>query len=371
MTGSINPGAVEFVGSYFDGDAPLRRDASLRVRSDYLDIELDTGLLSWPLGSVKVVADGRYGEPTRVEYRGGRLGECIETEDRGFLFALEEYAPKALIRNFLIGDLQGWSSVIVAAMLILSIVVITMTWVAPAVADYAALWMPRSAEEQLGHAVIGLLAPESGHCTHAKRRELLDGVANRLAKASGSEYELKFIYTSNPMANAFAAPGGYIVVYRGLLEAAETPEELAGVIAHEISHVNHRHSTRALMRHVSAQTLLRLMAMDSAGTPTAMAGAVDLGSLAHRRGDEEQADREAVALLARAGISPKGLSTFFRRLDRRGQGRSMTMTYFSSHPALYERASYVDKEAEKYAATASSLMTDKEWTLVKNTCMAD
>jgi len=371
MTGSINPGALEFVGVYFDGDAPLRRGAGLRLRTDYLDIELETELLSWPLKSVRVVADGRYGEPVRVEYLSGRLGECIETEDRGFLFALEEHAPQALTRDFLIGNLQGWSAVVVAALVILLIVVVTMTWVAPTVAGYAALWMPRSAEEQLGHAVVGVLAPESGHCTHAERKDLLGRVANRLAKASASEYELKFIYTSHPMANAFAAPGGYIVVFRGLLDDAETPEELAGVLAHEISHVNHRHSTRALMRHVSVQTLLNLMAMDSAGTPTAMAGAVDLGSLAHQRADEEQADLEAVALLARAGISPKGLSSFFRRLDSRGHGSSATMTYFSSHPALYERAERVDKEAEKYPATASSLMTDEEWTLVKTSCMAD
>lgn len=370
MAESIRPVATEFESICFDGETPLRRAAHIRIQDGFLDIELADVRLSWPLKEIRVTADGRYGEPVRIEHRGGKLGECLETEDRGLLAAIREREPSVLPRDFLIGDLQSWPSVVVAGLLILLIGAVAMSWVAPVVADYAALVMPRSVEERLGRAVVNLWVPAAARCTHEEREALLNRIAERLTGAAESEYEFRILYSSHPISNAFAAPGGYIVVFQGLLHDTETPEELAAVLAHEITHVTQRHSTRALARHVSARTLLNLMSMDSAGTPTAMRGVVDLSSLAYQRADEDKADLGAVALLARARIQPNALSSFFRRLQSGTSLDGGAISYFSSHPALYERADRVDAAAREYEVEPEPLLTEEEWKLVRYSCMA-
>jgi beta-barrel assembly-enhancing protease len=143
--------------------------------------------------------------------------------------------------------------------------------------------------------------------------------------------------------NAFAVPGGFVYLNRGLITRTENLSELAGVLAHEIGHVEARHSVQMLERMQAAQVGVTVAAVLLGGPPGGLAGAaVDVGAAAyfarHSREAEVEADAIAVQLLPGAGIDPGGLVTFFRKLlDEQQRAPSRVEQWFATHPLTEER----------------------------------
>lgn len=159
--------------------------------------------------------------------------------------------------------------------------------------------------------------------------------------SSGRRYQ--FAVVDSRVANAFAVPGGYIFVNRGIIERAETASELAGVVAHEIGHILARHSVEALQRERSANTLLGLVYLLLQRRPSEeeqLAVQVVGGAwmARHSREDEREADRLALRLLTRAGIDPRGLPRYFETLLAEERTQSpLVLQWFSTHPLTSER----------------------------------
>lgn len=369
MAESISPRLQEFEAVYFDGERPLPQPAQLQLQSGYAEITTDSAQIRWPLDEIRVASDGRFGEPVRLERSTGALGAYLAVDDASVVETLRERHASSIPADFLIGELRGWPAVVVVSLVIVGIGYGIFSWVAPVLAEGVASVAPPAVEARLGRAVSNLIAPAASRCNHEEREELMQRIVARLAEAAGGPYEFRVISASNPMPNALAAPGGYIVVFDGLLQHTETPEELAGILAHEITHVLKRHSTRALARDISSRTLLNLMTMDSAGTPTAMQGAVNLNQLAYQRADEDEADLGAVEILARAHIRPEALSAFFRRLQVQPLIGGTSSSYFSSHPALLERAQRIDAASSNLEVQPVPLLSAEEWQRMRSSCI--
>ncbi len=132
-------------------------------------------------------------------------------------------------------------------------------------------------------------------------------------------YPFRVIVANNPTVNALATPGGSIVVFRGLLERTENAEELAGVLAHEIQHVMHRHSTKAILRQASAGVLMAALVGDvSAVVAFGLQSARTLGDLRYSRQAELEADRDGARMLHAAAVDPAGMVSFFQAMQKRG-----------------------------------------------------
>ena len=143
---------------------------------------------------------------------------------------------------------------------------------------------------------------------------------------------------NSPEVNAFAAPGGYIVLFQGLLQQTETPEELAGVLAHEIQHILHRHGTRALLHHFSTELFFTLLAGEASGLVAfGLEGAKVLSTFQYSRGNEEQADTEGMHMLGAAEIDPRGMITFFELLQQQENNTPDFLQYLSTHPHTADR----------------------------------
>lgn len=370
MTGAITPRASSFDAVYFDGLHPIRRAAAVQLYDGALHVCLESvAPLSWPYSDLRVACDGSYGEPVRLELRNGTPGETILIEDEDFLTALRQYTPVDSHEPPL-ANIKGWPAVLLTCAVIAAFGSIAYFWGVVIAAQTIATVTPPPVEERLGRAVTNILAPIGLRCNDPAREAILARVSDPLIRAAGPGYNFRIIYTNHPIPNAFAAPGGYIVVFQGLLQQTQTPEEYAGVLAHEITHVLRKHTTRALARHVSTQTLLSLMAMDSAGTPAALEGVLALGNLRYQRDDEDEADMEGLQLLTRAGIQPGGLVTFFRRLHADPRLSEPSFSYFSSHPALLDRAHRIESEVRKVkAAASSSLLSPEEWAAARRACV--
>ena len=153
-----------------------------------------------------------------------------------------------------------------------------------------------------------------------------------------------YVIDDRKTVNAFATPGGYLYVYRGLLEMAQNEAELAGVMAHETGHVVARHAARSL---VAAYGLDAVVSMATGGNPGLIsqiaAGIASKGLLlAHSRQDETEADEYGARYAAGAGYDPHGLVTFFQRLMQQSGDTAGIMTYLSDHPATQDRINHVN-----------------------------
>ena len=169
----------------------------------------------------------------------------------------------------------------------------------------------------MGDAVLAGLAPPERRCLDPEENRILSQIAQQLmATIPSSPYPVKTIMVDSPIANAFAAPGGRIVVFQGLFRKTERAEELAGVMAHEIQHVLHRHPVEAVLRQVSLQALISIVAGNSSGMSSALRTAGTLGVLRYDRNDEEIADRDAVRMMQVARIDPTGLVSILEKLQQ-------------------------------------------------------
>jgi predicted Zn-dependent protease len=169
----------------------------------------------------------------------------------------------------------------------------------------------------------------------------LGGHIVRRADTTGRSYEFRVI--DSEIANAFAIPGGFIFVNRGILHRAEDASELAGVLAHEIGHVVERHGLEQMAKARNTNTAVGLIYVLLGRSPGAaeqvalqVAGSAWMAK--HSREAEREADRVGVLYLARAGLDPRGMPRFFQRLlDEERTSPSELLAWFSTHPITEDR----------------------------------
>lgn len=355
----IKPIDGRFEAWYYDGRTPVRRPVSVELHSDGLHgVE---GQI-WAYAELRLACDGSHGEPVRL----CRGTEILVLHSGMFLKALRQAAPELEVRSF---HLNGVPSILLACMAIAAVTACAYLWGIRAVAEGAASGTPVWVEERFGRTVVNTLAPANEHCT-GPGTQVLGKVAARLAAAiPESPYQFHVAYSRSAVPNAFAAPGGYIVVHRGLLEQMQTPEELAAVLAHEMQHVIRKHSVRLMARELSGQALLSMVLTDPSGTPAAFGTMAHLVNLKHQRSDEEQADTESIALLAKSHIRTNGLPDLLRRLG--SLPLDVAPAYLSTHPATADRIQRLTLLGKAARVNAEPLMAPSEWNLARKACAAE
>jgi beta-barrel assembly-enhancing protease len=168
--------------------------------------------------------------------------------------------------------------------------------------------------------------------------------------------------------NAFATPGGFIIVNSGLIEATKTPEELAGVLAHEVQHVVHRHTTRAIIREAPLRIALSALAGGGSEIGTAANVVGTLGVLRYRRGDEAEADRDGLRLLEAARVDPAGMVSFMRALEARHEDAPRFIGYLSTHPHAADRVNALEALAAAGRGQWRPVLDAKGWRRVREVC---
>ena len=173
----------------------------------------------------------------------------------------------------------------------------------------------------------------------------LDSITRPLVQSvENKAFKFSFTIVEDGTMNAFALPGGAVVIHTELLEAADNAEEVAGVLAHEISHVTRRHHIRGIIGNLGIFFIIRALLGDVAGLSgdIATAGAT-LSSLKYSRGFETEADDEGYSLLLKAHIKPDGMIHFFEKLKKENPDAGM-MDFLSTHPATSDRIENLNKK---------------------------
>ena len=215
--------------------------------------------------------------------------------------------------------------------------------------------LSESNEITLGLKTDGQIAQTYGFYKSHKLTTYIDNLGKKLAEGSHRPHlSFKFKILDTPVINAFAVPGGYIYVTRGILAHLNSEAELAGVIGHEIGHVAARHSAQQYTRVQLAQLGLGLGTVLSEGFRK-YAGAAQFGVsmffLKFSRDNERQADNLGVEYATKAGFEAAHMANFFstlRRLQPSSDGSSLP-DWFSTHPDPQERIGTVRGQAGKWA----------------------
>jgi predicted Zn-dependent protease len=204
----------------------------------------------------------------------------------------------------------------------------------------------------IGRSIYKSLRDADRLVSDPETQEYIQSVGQRIAaNAQNGDFRFKFFVVDDPAINAFALPGGYIGIHSGLIMATKSESELAGVMAHEISHVTQRHISRAIYAS-SRQSILTMAAMLGAillGAATGsgdiiaggVAGAQSMGAqqqINFTRSNEYEADRVGIGLLAASEFDPYGMPDFFETLGRQGgPSASQAPEFLRTHPVTVNR----------------------------------
>jgi predicted Zn-dependent protease len=199
-----------------------------------------------------------------------------------------------------------------------------------------------------------------GFCVSSAGQAVMGRVTERLAAFSDSPFPFDVRVLDLDMVNAIALPGGPIIIFRGLLDQAQSSDELAGVLAHEMSHVARRHAMERLMEALGLSFIFGVMLGDI-GSGVLVASGEVMANLSFSRRAEAEADDGAIVLLQKNGISTQGLADFFERLS--GEEGSL-LEIISTHPVSAGRA----RKFADLANDAAPALSAEDWQALRRIC---
>ena len=363
---------TDWPGTYFGGHAPQPQRASIHLMPTGLQIRTDDGKnLWWPYEDIRQTQGFYAGQQVRLE-RGEQLPEALVVSDTAFLAAVHRVAPERA-KHFHDPARREirLALTVLAALAVIAISAALYMWAIPALATVVASRVPVTWEERLGEGIIQKLAPPYKQCTEPKRMQAINQIVAALAATLPDHgYTFQVLVVSDPTVNALAAPGGYIVLFKGLLDRSDSAEELAGVLAHEMQHVIQRHGTRALLQRASIGILLAAVTGDVSSAATFGVGvASTLGTLSYSRRAEEEADTEAMRMLLASRVDPSGMILFFEKLQRKHGNSPEAFKYLSSHPAAEDRITNLQALSRASHDEPRKLLPDFEWRDMDEICL--
>lgn len=235
-----------------------------------------------------------------------------------------------------------------------------------------------SVDKKLGAEGAAQVELEMGLYRHDSLQRLVTSVGNKLvSRLTKNPFEFKFFLVDSPEPNAFALPGGYIYVTRGILPLIQTEDELAGIMAHEIIHVAQRHSVKQMKKGIVPSLLKVPGNLINKVTGTHLGNIlnapIELSSKAfiskYSRGHESEADRFGVQLAASAGYQPAALADALNRLAREIEvltGEAERRSYLSDHPYTPSRESAIRSSAPHYKPVNPSPITKSNQQFLKH-----
>ena len=347
--------------TYFDGVTNRRHVVVLRFDSTLELIEDGVAVATWPYADLRAVDGG----PGMLRLR------CVSALP---LARLEVADPAAQVEIGLrarsleverggrgqTGRIVAWSLAAVAS------IVLIVVFGVPLAAERLTPLVPLSFERRLGGMADNQVRAIFGGrtCTDAEGDAAFAKLVETLRQAGHVDMALPTKVLASPVPNAFALPGGKIYLLNGLLQKAESADEIAGVIAHEIGHVSHRDQTRLMLQRGGMSFLVGLLFGDVTGSTAVIFVTRSLFDASYTRDAEQSADAFAIETTHTLGRSPAPMGELLFRIT--GAQGSHTIGILMSHPLTEERRELMRREDRP--ATGPELLSAAEWRALKTVC---
>lgn len=349
---------MSYQAAFYPPSSKAATPATVALEGDALVIRTAAESVVWPRATLRIEHSAVAGGPVRIS----------SNEGPGLLMVTDP----ALLAVFGVRSSSGASALAKGLMILfaasLALLLGGYFLFLPWFAGFLARRVPVSLEQQLGRAAVEQLAPVSQRCEDPAVTRPVRAIVDKLARAErGAEYPFQVFVVKDKAINALATPGGYIVVYTGLLEKTKTPEELAAVLGHEMTHVTRRHSMVGIMRAMTFWVLVSYMVGDTTGIIIQSVGA--LSQLSYQRGQEEEADRGAMELFEAARVDPRGLEDAFTMLSKETPAVPETAHFFSTHPRTEDRLADIRRWAQRVHYRAQPVLDEATPWPPRSECM--
>jgi Zn-dependent protease with chaperone function len=364
-------------GIFFDGSTTARHDVTVELAREALRIRAADGarLAEWPYDELETLSApddvlrlGRANSPVlaRLEVRDPKLAAAIDD-----LSLPVDRSGRSERRMRL--KVVAWSLAATASLLAVAILGV------PRIATRLAPLVPYSLERKLGVAIDrqarGSLddshagaAFECGNgAKEAAGRAAFDKLMRQIETAAQLPIPLNPTVVRKKDTNAITLPGGRIYVFQGLIDAAQTADELAGVIAHEVGHVAHRDGTRTVLEGAGLSLLFGILLGDFFGGGAVVLAAKTILQTHYSREVEAAADGYGVALMAKIGGDPRALGTILMRIAGTTHPGPRLLL---DHPETRERVAAIEAMARSSgpARATRPLLEPAEWSALKTVC---
>jgi len=326
---------------YIEGSGP--QPATVLLLRDKISIGLtdengNPRIVYWQYQHI-IRENYRQGDKIVVRYE-GYPRQLLEIGTDEFLQKLEAifaYREKSWIRRAFSANVMGLVKMFIV---IIAVLVAGYFWLIPFLAERMAKRVPVSYEKKLGDGLFEAL--QSGFEMDEKKTLLINDFFNELKIPS--DYTIQITVVKENVANAFALPGGHIVVYDRLIREMNSYEELAALLSHEFTHVQNKHATRSIFRSLGSAVFLSVVFGDLGSISNVVIRQADnLKSLNYSRRLEKEADLNGLKILTERKIDGNGFVKLFELLKREvnASGGGMPVEWISSHPDLDKRINYI------------------------------
>ena len=350
---------------YFDGRTATDQRVAVTLDAQGLRFSGEaTPEQHWTYDGLAAVERHHMGLPFRITHQGQSDARLILRDD-AMAIGLIARAPQ-LKGGFSFrgkGRALAWTAGVAASFILAGFLVLQF---AP---QKLAFVLPDSWRDRVGSQVELQLTEGAAQCTGAAGVSALGVMAARLAEGNADLPPLSIHVYNIPVMNAFAMPGERIVITAELIRRANRPEQVAGVLAHEVGHVLKRHSEAQLVRATGLQILLSIITGGGGDTISTIAGVAAI--LTYTREAEAEADDIALALMENAAIDPMGLKEFFEILLAQ-EGKPSTGAWgkiessISTHPGTEDRIKKIHPLPGNIMPRA--VLSDAQWQALRKIC---
>jgi predicted Zn-dependent protease len=339
----------------------------------------DQGNIELPLQDLTIKRGGSSGHLVFFEHH-AHPGWIVYTEKKGILKKLKgsssQYNPYKREVSQQVSDIRkktlGLRAIILASILVIAALIYGLYLLRTPINKAIAKSIPVEWETALGESVFEGYKEGRTLIEDVEVLASLETITNPLLSSiPDKRYAFHVYIIEDPTINAFALPGGYVVLHTGLLLAAESPEEVLGVLAHEISHVTLQHGIRKLLDSLGLLLIVKAILGDQSGI---------WGELIHNgafllnqkfsRGFEREADETGFLYLVNARIDPRGMMGFFQRLREESEKAGTlaleeTLNFLSTHPDPGSRIKYLNRKWQQLVEKHGFLNLDADFQVFK------
>ncbi len=225
--------------------------------------------------------------------------------------------------------------------------------------------LTKSADEKINELFLEVFIKDNNELKDSTLSAPIDSILTRICdrnQINRKDIQLHVIESSD--VNAFALPGGHLIVFTGLIDFVENESELAGVMGHEIAHIELDHVMKKMGKEIGLSVIINMTAGGGNGEVIREA-LKTLTSTAFDRELEKDADIMSVEYLSKANIDYKGMSAFMNRLAKEKENLGDHVTILSTHPASDDRAKYILEQGKKRRYEIKPVLSDSTWDAFK------
>jgi Zn-dependent protease with chaperone function len=307
-----------------------------------IQIETETGpqTLEWTLQDIVSAKSHDNGQ---VILQSGK--KFLDITDPDFKEALKYSFPGNRLFKHGFFDRIGTIGCVASLLLATLPIFALYFWGAPYLADKAAQQVPIEQEEKIGNLLYSNLTAQ--YSIDTSKSALVQQFYENLGYQC--DYNIRITVVHEPVINAFAVPGGHIVVFDSILGIMDAPEQLAALLAHEANHVALKHSTRSIFRQLANSLLISIFLGDYGDLSVIIAQqGIQLAGLSYSRQLEIEADSNGLDWMEQHGIPMQGMPALFRKMESSigtESGDSMP-DFLSTHPSIKERIELAEKRIQ-------------------------